>query len=117
MTPEERMLEDAKQAVKAGDLERARELLSAYFKVNPRNAEAWIWMSTAVTSEKERLLCLKRALSLDPQNKTAVLGLRLMGEKIGAPLHLRPSCQGSPQKTIPCRDFSGKSQRNPRGSA
>ena len=92
------MLEDAKQAVKSGDLERARELLTAYFKVNPRNAEAWIWMSTAVTSEKERLLCLKRALSLDPQNKTAVLGLRLMGENIGAPLHLQPVVREAPKK-------------------
>ncbi|HBF40475.1 MAG TPA: hypothetical protein DDW19_01445 [Anaerolineaceae bacterium] len=98
MTPEERMLEDAKAAVRSGDLARARELLESYFKTNPRNADAWVWMSTAVTSEHERRLCLKRALALDPANKSAILGLRLLGEKIGEPLKLIPVEKPRPKK-------------------
>ena len=82
------MLEDARTAVKAGDLARARELLTEYFKVEPKNPDAWLWMSAAVTTETERRACLKRALAIDPKNKAAILGLRLMGEQVGAPLHL-----------------------------
>ncbi len=98
MTPEERMLEDAKVAVRSGDLARARELLENLLKSNPRNVDAWIWMSTAVTGEQERKICLKKALALDPANKTAVLGLRLIGEAIGEPLKLIPVEKPKPKK-------------------
>ena len=104
MTHEERILEDARIAVRAGDLARARELLTEYFKTNPKNPEAWLWMSAAVTTETERLQCLKRALALDPKNKAAILGLRLMGEEIGEPLHLQ-RIEPVIEKTNPLRKF------------
>jgi tetratricopeptide (TPR) repeat protein len=98
MTPEERMLEDAKTAVRSGDLARARELLETYFKTNPRNPDAWVWMSAAVTNEHERKLCLQRAVALDAKNKAAILGLRLLGEQIGEPLQLIPVVKPKPKK-------------------
>ena len=104
MTHEERILEDARIAVRAGDLARARELLTEYFKTNPKNPEAWLWMSAAVITETERRECLKRAIALDPQNKTAVLGLRLMGEEVGEPLHLQ-RIEPVIEKTNPLRKF------------
>ena len=88
MNHEERILEDAKTAVKTGDLVRARELLTEYFKTQPKNPEAWLWMSAAVTTDVERQACLKRAIALDPKNKAAIHGLRMMGEQVGQPLRL-----------------------------
>ncbi len=88
MNREERILEDAKTAVKAGDLARARELLTEYFKTQPKNPDAWLWMSAAVTTDADRLACLKRALAIDPKNQAAIAGLRMMGEKVGKPLRL-----------------------------
>ncbi|MCX6055294.1 MAG: tetratricopeptide repeat protein [Chloroflexi bacterium] len=82
MTPEELLFQDAKEALQKGDLLQARDLLTRLIKINHSNPEYWLWMSAAVGTKKERGYCLEEVLTIDPGNKDALKGLRLMGENI-----------------------------------
>jgi len=74
------MFKTVQAAVEAGEKERARDLLSRLIKMNPNNAEYWLWMSAVVTSVKERVFCLKEAYRLDPNNSLVQRGLIMSGE-------------------------------------
>jgi tetratricopeptide (TPR) repeat protein len=77
--PEEQMLEQAKEAVRRGDRNTARDLLTRLLKIDQNNATYWVWLSAAVESPKERIYCLQTALKLDPDNVAAKRGLVLHG--------------------------------------
>jgi tetratricopeptide (TPR) repeat protein len=77
--PEESLLQSAIEAIRQGDLVRAREFLTRLLKDNQSSAEYWVWMSAAVETQKERLYCLQTALKLDPNSAAAKRGLVLMG--------------------------------------
>ncbi len=85
MTPEERLYHEALEAINKNDLPEARKLLTQLLKLNRNNPEYWLWMSGAVETRKERVICLKEVLKLDPGNLTAIRGLRLANENIEDP--------------------------------
>ncbi len=72
-------LQEAIEALRKGDRARARDILTRQLKTSQDNAQCWIWLSSAVDSQKERLYCLQTALQLDPQNTAAKRGLILLG--------------------------------------
>ena len=79
-----RMAEDkrfilAKLALEQGDRFQARDHLSSLLKEDQENIEYWLLMSTVVDSKKEQVLCLRKVLDLDPNNKDARLGMILFG--------------------------------------
>lgn len=73
------MLQDAIEALRQGERQRARDLLTRLLKNDQNNPEVWVWLSAAVDTPKERLYCLQTALKLDPQNAAAKRGLVLLG--------------------------------------
>jgi tetratricopeptide (TPR) repeat protein len=77
---EEVMLREAIGAIRNGQRERARDLLTRLLHSDQENPEYWLWMSAVVESEKERIFCLKSVLRFDPGNKTAKQGLVMFGE-------------------------------------
>jgi len=85
MTPEERLYQEVKDALTQNDLPKARQLLSQLLKINRSNPEYWLWMSGVVETRKERGICLREVLKLDPGNLTAIRGLRLLDEDIPDP--------------------------------
>ncbi len=85
MTPEERLYQEVKDALTQNDLPKARQLLTQLLKINRSNPEYWLWMSGVVETRKERSICLKEALKLDPGNLTVIRGLRLLDENIPDP--------------------------------
>jgi tetratricopeptide (TPR) repeat protein len=87
MTPEKLLLKEALEALEKGDRRQARDLLTRLLKIDHDNPEVWLWMSTAVDSQKESRFCLKEALKLDPQNDRAMRGLSMLGEEVP---NLRP---------------------------
>lgn len=78
-TPQEALTQEALSAIKEGNRARARDLLTRLIKMEPQNAEHWVWMSAVVDTPKERIYCLKEALKLDPQNASARRGLTVLG--------------------------------------
>jgi len=77
--PEESLLQSAIEAIRQGDLVRAREFLTRLLKDNQSKSEYWVWMSAVVETQKERLYCLQTALRLDPNSAAAKRGLVLLG--------------------------------------
>jgi len=72
-------LTEAIAAARAGDRSRARELLAKLLRADSANPEYWIWMSSVVDSEREKIYCLESALKLDPSNRAALRGLVILG--------------------------------------
>lgn len=77
---EDTMLNEAIQAAREGKRARARDLLTRLLRTDQANPDYWLWMSSVVDSPKEQAYCLKSALRLDPNNRTARRGLILLGE-------------------------------------
>jgi hypothetical protein len=68
-------LQRAISAIQAGDLQGGQEILSQLLKTDPENETAWVWMSTIVTEDVQRIFCLKQVLHINPDNTQARLEL------------------------------------------
>lgn len=69
------LLREGMAAARAGERERARELLTGVVQRDDRNAIAWLWLSGVVDDLNNRESCLQTALQIDPQNEAAQRGL------------------------------------------
>ena len=79
MADNDAVFQEAVEALRAGNKNRARELLTGLLKTDQNNAIYWVWMSATVDTTKERIYCLQTAFKLDPQNVAAKRGLILHG--------------------------------------
>jgi tetratricopeptide (TPR) repeat protein len=77
---ESNIFNEAVEAIKRGENERARDLLARLLKTEKNVPEYWLWMSSVVKSSREKVFCLKNVLQLDPGNDSARQGLILLGE-------------------------------------
>ncbi|MFL7811530.1 MAG: tetratricopeptide repeat protein, partial [Anaerolineae bacterium] len=62
-------------AIRAGQDERARELLIRVVACDERNAHAWLWLSSVAESLEDREVCLENVIEIDPDNAAAYKGL------------------------------------------
>jgi tetratricopeptide (TPR) repeat protein len=99
----------AKLALEQGDRFQARDHLAGLLKDEPDNIEYWLLMSTVVTSNKERIYCLNKVLSLDPKNSQARLGMILFGAH--KPGEVRPAEIKKRDWSRDLPDLSKKTQR------
>jgi len=76
---ESTIFNEAIDAIRNGENDRARDLLSRLLRTEKENSEYWLWMSSVVFSSKEKIYCLKNVLQLDPTNIHARKGLTLLG--------------------------------------
>ncbi len=81
MGHEDQMLQQAIQALEQGARAQARDLLTRLLRVDKGNPTYWLYLSAAVDSEQERIFCLERVLTLDPENEAARRGLILLGAR------------------------------------
>jgi hypothetical protein len=72
-------LQDAINAIQAGDHTGGKALLAKLLQQDPNNEAAWIWMSGTVEEIDQRRYCLEKALAINPANVTAQAGLIRMG--------------------------------------
>ncbi len=70
------LMREAIASVKSGNKEWARECLSRVLRADPRNEEAWLWLSAVLETTAEKRYCLEKVLSLNPNNLQAQDGLR-----------------------------------------
>jgi len=66
---------------RSGDKELARQYFEQALADDPEDWEAWLWLSGAVDDDNERMLYLNKVLAIDPDNKAAKKGLRMLLEK------------------------------------
>ena len=75
------MFQEALEAVRRGQRTRARDLFTRLLRSNSSRADYWLWMSTLVDSQTERIFCLESAIKADPDNEIARRGLILLGAR------------------------------------
>jgi hypothetical protein len=66
---------DAIELIQADRKAEALPILRELIKDNNNFEEAWLWMSVAVESMDESLICLDYVLRLNPRNETALRAL------------------------------------------
>jgi len=74
-------LQQAIAAIKAGDKETGKRLLTEILKADRHNENAWLWMTQVVSSDSERLKCLQNVLRINPNNESAKRGLAVLQQK------------------------------------
>ena len=78
-------LQQAIDAIKAGDKVGGRAMLADILQVDYDNETAWLWLSSVVDSRAEKRRCLNRVLDINPDNEPAGKGLALLGPDPDAP--------------------------------
>jgi hypothetical protein len=68
-------LQQAIDAAKAGRKEEARRLLENVLDVEERNEQAWLWLSSVIDEDEDRIICLENVLTVNPRNEAARKGL------------------------------------------
>lgn len=84
MTDREQLAEwlyDGAVALKAGDRQRAQELLMRVVNADDRNEEAWLWLSGAVDELEDQQIALENVLAINPNNEHARQGLAWVMEQ------------------------------------
>jgi hypothetical protein len=81
MTISELLLQQGISAAKAGDKNAARRLLTEAVRRNPDSEAGWIWLSAVLGTPQGQVLCLRRVLALNPDNRAAQQGLAAL-EKV-----------------------------------
>ena len=72
----DRLLQEGIAAARAGQRERAHELLLQVIALDENVEAAWLWLSGVVDDPGERQICLENVLALNPDNTAARQGLR-----------------------------------------
>ena len=97
-------LRDGIAAAKAGDKPRAFDLLTRASEIPATSEQAWLWLSSVVNDDSERLFCLNNVLRINPENVAAQRGTAMLRQKgIFPAIPVYPSSQknGSVQNYTP----------------
>ena len=84
---ERELFDEGVAAARRGDRIKSRDSLTRLLRTDKNNEEAWLWMSSVVDTDRERIYCLNTAMKLNPQSKGGLRGLAILG---ALPLELRP---------------------------
>jgi len=68
-------LQQAIAFIKSGDKEHGKRLLAEIVKNDPRNLNAWLWLSSCVNNDEQRIYCLHKVLEIDPSHQAALSAL------------------------------------------
>lgn len=78
-------------AVKAGDRDKARELLAQVIRADPHTEDAWLWLARVVDEPDRKRACYQRVLAINPNSDAAQEELMLLNEQPSSPLSTLPS--------------------------
>src|SRR5687767_12372250 len=102
-SPQDDLLQRGIAAARAGQADEARRLLAQAIQQNPRSETAWLWMSSIVQTNDQRIHCLRQVLALNPNNEFALKGLRALGalpdEAPAAPSPVQPAPEPAYEST------------------
>ena len=76
-------LQQAIEAIQAGDKQRGRELIAATLKQDRNNEQAWLWLTQTDISKDQKIKSLQNVLKINPNNEQAKTGLaQLQGQAL-----------------------------------
>jgi len=85
-------------ALRGGDNLQARQLLGQAIRQDPGNEQAWLWLSGAMETAQDKLMCLHKVLAINPGHEGAQRGIAALQKDSAA--HLPPA-PPSPIETQP----------------
>ncbi len=94
-------------AYKNDEIAEASKLLAQVIKQDPNNERAWLWLSGIVTTDAERLFCVKRLLVINPENEIAKRGLTLLPQNLES---VQPSLEKVKKGDVEICTFPGCDQ-------
>lgn len=112
MSTVDTLVAEGSAALRAGDRKRAYELLAQAVRHDPRNEQAWLWLSGALQDSAKRRACLERVLQLNPRNETARRGLASLTVS-DAPAAPSPSRPQPRPRSSPTLDAQTTPSRQP----
>ena len=68
-------LRQAIQLIKEGDKSSGGKILGGLVKESPENETAWLWLSVCVKTRDQQIYCLRKVLSINPENNKAKAAL------------------------------------------
>lgn len=104
----DRLYREGVAAIQAGDRAAGRQRLAQLLKAHPRHADAWFWLSAAVESDRERIFCLEKALTVDPNHAAA---RQRLADLTGAPAPPEPEPEPEPERPVTAPQEPGPSPR------
>jgi len=72
----EQELKEAILSIKKGNTTQGRHMLVEILQNDPKNEDAWLWMSKCVTDPELKRYCYERVLTINPTNQEAITGIR-----------------------------------------
>ncbi len=91
----ENLYQHAREALRGGERERARQLLLQAVEYDRDHSDAWLWLSATTDDPQEQKIYLEWAIAANPANAAAKRGLGLLTGQIKA-ADLAPAA-GAPQ--------------------
>lgn len=79
------LMSQALEAAKAGDRERAKQLLQEVVEEDEENIKAWLLLARVTENDDERRICLTTVLQLEPGHAAATEMLAKLDAKLGRP--------------------------------
>ena len=86
----ETALLDAIQAIRSGDQSTARTMLLDLTTAEPHQPDSWLWLAAVTHESDEKLVHLRRAHSLAPDDRRIIAGLRALGDTVAEPMPAAP---------------------------
>jgi len=102
------MLQQAINAIKSGDKETGKRLLTEFLETDPKNEKAWLWMADVVDTDIQRRECLGRVLAINPRNENAWRGFSVLSRQMAKPAVSQPAKEATPPPSSPQKDSSAK---------
>jgi len=99
----EQLLDQGIAALKAGRKAEAGRLLMQVVQQDERNEMAWLWLSGAVGTDKERRICLENVLTINPRNEIARRGIEALRRQSASGLDSMPDAE--PPKDKPAKQL------------
>ena len=75
------LLQQGIAAAKAGEKEKAYQILSRATQDSASAEQAWLWLSSVLEQDSERLFCLDNVLHINPNNEPAKRGSTFLRQK------------------------------------
>jgi hypothetical protein len=75
------LLSQAIVTAQRGLPDKAREMFHLVLIAEPRNEQAWAWLTSLATDDAEREECLRQVVAINPQHPSAAAELQRLSEK------------------------------------
>lgn len=81
----DRLYREGVAAIRAGDKATGRDKLMQVIEQDQMHEQAWLWLSAAVETNEDRIVCLENVLTINPANEVARRGLQKLQKTASPP--------------------------------